>query len=83
MTMFRHLTWSGRCAVVYYWVRARFVAPAPARDRCPMGAPVDPSVHCPRSAPPGQLWCRQHVPRISSRWRGRSAPPDDLNGETP
>lgn len=43
-----------------YWLRQLFVAPAPMPERCVMGGPVHPWVHCPRQAVDGSLWCEKH-----------------------
>lgn len=58
--MIRYLTWRGRASAVYYWLRGRFVKPAPMMDRCVMGSVVDPIVHCPRRALPRNIWCAHH-----------------------
>lgn len=53
------LTWSGRCALIWYPIRALFVAPAPDDERCFMGAPISSDVWCPRRRRDG-LWCKRH-----------------------
>jgi hypothetical protein len=63
----RHLTWRGRIEVVLYALRRLLVAPAPPYERCFMGGPVDPAVHCPRHALAGQLWCRRHAGEAERR----------------
>lgn len=59
------LTWRGRWEMAYYAVRRLVVDPAPAEDRCFMGAPVGEHVHCPRRAE--FLWCSRHEPRDSGQ----------------
>jgi hypothetical protein len=56
------LTWSGRVSLVYYPLRRLFLAPAPMEERCIMGSPVGPEVHCPRRAVGDGLWCKRHGP---------------------
>ena len=60
MSEWNHLTWRGRLTAAWYPVRRLFVAPAPSDQRCWMGAPIGPHVHCPRRALPGSPWCRAH-----------------------
>ena len=50
------------------WLDAAPWRVAPKHDRCYMGAPVQDSVACKRSAPDG-LWCRHHEKQLA-----RSAP---------
>lgn len=45
---------------IAYRLRRLRVEPASPEDRCIMGAPVHPSVHCPRYALGDGLWCRKH-----------------------
>ena len=63
----RHLTWRGRVSWVYYRLRGVFIEPAPPAERCFMGAPVGPDVHCPRYAIRKDvgmcLWCKHHNPK--------------------
>jgi hypothetical protein len=61
---FRHVTWRGRGEMVAYWFRRSVLRrpDAPAADRCFMGAPVGPHLHCPRSAEGDSLWCARHTP---------------------
>jgi hypothetical protein len=62
--MWWHLTLEGKAAAVWYWVRRRFVPPAPSGERCCMGGPVAPMVHCPRRAMDDELWCRRCTKRL-------------------
>jgi hypothetical protein len=58
-----HLTWSGRAVMLWYPIRHRFVAPAPAAMRCIMGYPIGEHVRCPRAVIEDDgLWCRRHMP---------------------
>lgn len=60
----RSSTWPVR-----YWPRwvAGFIdsapwrQPAPPMDRCAMGGPVSPALHCRRPALPGELGCKRHA----------------------
>jgi hypothetical protein len=61
------LTLRGWLSVAYYRLRRLFVTPAPAGDRCYMGAPIGDDVHCPRHAFDGSPWCRHHLPDRGDR----------------
>lgn len=63
--MLLHLTWRGRVSAAYYALRRLFVRPAPEWERCWMGAPVDPMVHCPRWSG-DDLWCAHHNRELRS-----------------
>jgi hypothetical protein len=46
------------CAIGYM-----FLPTAHPNDRCVMGGPVHPRLHCTRTVIPGSLWCRKHGER--------------------
>ncbi len=48
--------------LVAWWDSAPWLRKPPAEDRCIMGSPVDPSVHCRRRAVADTLWCSHHQP---------------------
>ena len=62
LTLWWHLTPSAKTSALWIPLRCHIVPPAPAHYRCFMGAPVDPTVHCPRRAVEGEMFCARHLP---------------------
>jgi len=54
---FLRISWRGRAAWGWYWLRRMVVAPAATADRCCMGSVVHPRLWCPRRAVGDSLWC--------------------------
>lgn len=64
------LTRRGRLSVLYYAVRALVTAPAPAEDRCFMGAPIGEHVQCPRPVDGDGIWCSRHAAGLTEGPQG-------------